>query len=329
MKSHSCEFKPSALLPLLGLTLLPVALFAIVMRAAAGLGLLSAPRPALDAERTVIVHQAEAARTPQRAEVVLIGDSSCMMNLSARQLGEALQTDVLNLATFSYLDLHAHATILREFTRANPGRPRTVVLLLHPETLRRSGADAYYAGVLSSFIAGREPVPGEAFDGHARHWLGVEVFRGRLLSRTLPIPLRGAFARRYGFTTDLDAALTRERGCLIDPDEPQPLTSRPEYRLAPTLEKASRTFRAALPADARLFVGITPIPEKLSDRNHPQWRDASLVQWSQWLAPSVALTNLPAVLPDDLFTRSTHLRESAVPGYTDTLARALKSLLQP
>lgn len=328
MKSHSCDFNPSALLPLLGFTLLPVALFAIVMRAGAGLGLMPVPRPTLDAERTVIVHQAEAARTPQRADVVLIGDSSCMMNLSAKQLGEALQTDVLNLATFSYLDLHSHATLMREFTRANPSSPRTVVLLLHPETLRRSGADSYYAGVLSSFIAGREPVPGEAFD-NARHWLGVEVFRERLLSRTLPIPLRGAFARRYGFTKDLDATLTREHGCLIDPDEPQPLTSRPEYRLAPTLEKTSRAFRAVLPADARLFVGITPIPEKLSERNHPQWRDASLVQWSQWLAPATAMTNLPAVLRDDHFTRSTHLRESAISNYTEAVAQTLKSLLRP
>ena len=329
MKSHSCDFKPSVLLPLLGLTLLPVLLFAIVMRAGATWGLLPAPRPTLDAEGTVIVHQAEAARTPQKADVILIGDSSCMMNLSARQLGEALQTEVLNLATFSYLDLHAHATLLREFTQANPGRPRTVVFLLHPETLRRSGADAYYAGVLSSFIAGREPVLGETFDGHARHWLGVETFRERLLGRALPVALRGAFARRYGFTKNLDATLTRELGCLIDPDEPQPLTSRPEYRLAPTLEKASRAFRATLPADARLFVGITPVPEKLGSRNYLQWRDASLVQWSQWLAPSTALTNLPAVLPDEQFTRSTHLRERAIPSYTEAVAQALKSLPRP
>jgi hypothetical protein len=329
MKSHSCDFKPSALLPLLGFTLLPVALFAIAMRTGAAWGLLPDPRPTLDAERTVIVHQAEAARTPQRAEVILIGDSSCMMNLSARQLGESLQTEVLNLATFSYLDLHAHATLLREFTLANPGRPRTVVLLLHPETLRRSGADAYYAGVSSSFIAGREPVPGEAFDSHARYWLGVDVFRERLLSRTLPVPLRGAFARRYGFTKDLDATLARDLGCLIDPDEPQPLSGRPEYRLAPTLEKASRAFRKTLSPEVELLVGITPVPEKLAERNYLQWRNASLGQWSQWLAPATALTNLPSTLPDDRFTRSTHLRENAIPSYTEAVAQALKSLLRP
>lgn len=329
MKSHSIDFKPSALLPLLGLTLLPVMLFAIVLRAGTGFGFLPAPRPALDTERTVIVHQVEAARAPQAAEIILIGDSSCLMNLSARQLSAALHADVLNLATFSYLDLNAHAKILREFTRANPSRPRAVVLLLHPETLRRSNSDAYYAEVLSAFIGGHEPAPGENLDDQARHWLGTEVFRERFLSRTLPMPLRGAFARRYGFTTDLDATLTRERGCLIDPDEPQPLSGHPEYRLAPTLEKMSRAFRAALPKETRLFVGITPIPEKLGDQNHLRWCNTSLVQWSQWLAPAVALTNLPATLPDDHFTRSTHLRQSAIPAYTDALAAALEPLLKP
>lgn len=327
MKSHSCDFQPRALLQLVGLTLLPAAVFAVAMRAGIEIKLLPTPRPSLDAERAILIHKAEAAQTPQPAELLLAGDSSCMMNLSARQLSASLQIEVLNLGTFSYLDLKAHASLLREFIRANPGRPRAVVLMLHPETLRRTGSEPYYADVLTSFLAGEDRVPGSEFAAQVRHWLGVDAFQERLLARAMPLPLHGAFGRRHGFTHDLETSLARAGGSLVDPDVPQPLATRPEYRLAPTIEKASREFRATLPKEIQLFVGITPVAAKLSDTNHRDWRNASLAQWTRWLAPAFALTNLPAVLPDEHFTRSTHLRETAIPGYTDTVANSLRPLL--
>ena len=36
------------------------------------------------------------------------------------------------------------------------------------------------------------------------------------------------------------------------------------------------------------------------------------------------LTNLPPVLPDDSFVRTTHLKESVIPSYTTQLAFALR-----
>lgn len=324
MKSHTCDFSPRALLPLALGPLLPLVVFAVAMQVGARSNLLPAPRPTLDTERTVLIHQAEAACSPQDAEVILLGDSSCLMNVSARQLGESLRRPVLNLGTFSFLDVNSHAAMVREYTRANPGRLRAVVLLMHAETLRRLGAETFYADALENFWAGRDHAASGFWDGQLNQALGVDIFKGRLLARALPLPLGGAYGRRYGFTTDLEHYLSAHRGSAVDPD-PQPLTGSPEYRLARTLEKASKNFRAAVPDGVKLFVGITPAPERFAGVKYPALRDAMLAEWSGWI-DGVALTNLPATMPDTNFVRTTHLTEPAISNYTAALSAALSSL---
>jgi hypothetical protein len=328
MKSHVCEFAPKDLLRLASLPLLPLALFAVVMHLGAKSHLLPPPRPALDTERTILIHQAEASRESRDAEVLLLGDSSCLMNVSARQLTEQLGRPALNLGTFSFLDLNAHALLLREHARANPVRLRAIVLLMHPESLRRSGSETYYLAALTNYLGGLDHCQAETAAGQASCLLGVEIFQGRILSRALPIPLPGAYGRHYGFTRDLENLLTRERGSAIDPD-PKPFEGSAEYRLAPTLERASKNFRAAVPPGVKLLVGITPAPERFAGPRYPQLHADLLRQWSQWLQADAALTNLPPALPDDSFVRTTHLKESVIPRYTGQLAAGLRPHLSP
>jgi hypothetical protein len=323
MKSHTCEFTPKALLRLAAGPLLILAIFAVAVQFGARLHLLPAPRPTLDAERAILIHQAEAARRPQDVEVLLLGDSSCLMNVSARQLGEQLGRPALSLATFSFLDLNAHALMLREFTCANPGRPRAVVLLMHPESLRRLSAEPYYLAVLTNYWAGSDHCRTELLSGRASCLLGVDTFTGRVLSRIAPTPLSRAYAYRYGFTRDLENFLTREHGSAIDPDS-KPFEGNAEYRLAAGLERASKNFRTAVPPGAKLLVGITPVPERFAGSRYPQLHADLLRQWSQWLQADAVLTNLPSTLPDDSFARSTHLKETFVPRYTEQLAAGLK-----
>jgi hypothetical protein len=322
MKSHTYQFEMQDLLRVvLGPVLVP-ALFAVVMHLGARSHLLLPPRPVLDTDRTILIHQAEASRTRSEAEVLLLGDSSCLMNVSARRLSEQLGRPVLNLGTFSFLDLVAHATLLREFTRVNPGRPRVIVLLMHPEALRRASSEEYYANLLSSFLAGTDPRPASP-KGQVSWLLGADIFKGRLLGRALPLPLGGAYGRVYGFNRNLEAFMDAERGSIVDPD-PKPFAGSAEYRLGPTLEPASKAFRAAVPPGAKLLVGISPAPEGFAGPRYPTQRTEMLRQWSQWLKPDGTLEQLPATLPDGSFIRTTHLKESAIAAYTDQLATALK-----
>src|SRR5512139_2493057 len=99
MRSHVHEYSPVDLLRVLAWPLVPVAVFAAAMHLGTWARLWPAPRPALDVDRTVLIHQAEVARSAQDAEIVLLGDSSCLMDVSARQLAEELGRPVLNLGT--------------------------------------------------------------------------------------------------------------------------------------------------------------------------------------------------------------------------------------
>ena len=118
MKSHTCEFEPKDLLRRLAMPLLPMAVFAALMHAGALVRLLPAPRPTLDIDRTLLVHQAEASRARHDADVLLLGDSSCLMDVDAKQLGNQLGRPALNLGTLSYLDLNAAAALLRRKRKA-------------------------------------------------------------------------------------------------------------------------------------------------------------------------------------------------------------------
>src|ERR1041385_1604285 len=99
MKSHEYDFALADMLELLGWPLAPVALFAAAMHLGATLNVLPLPRPTLDIDRTILMHQAEASQSRHDAEMLLIGDSSCLMDVSAKQLGASPpeKHQVLNL----------------------------------------------------------------------------------------------------------------------------------------------------------------------------------------------------------------------------------------
>jgi hypothetical protein len=325
MKSHVCEFEPRDLFTLLGLPLLPVALFAALMHAGVWLRVLPTPRPTLDVDHTILIHQAEASRSRNSAEVVLIGDSSCLMDVSAKELGQQLGHNTLNLGSFSYLDLDAYALMLGHYVRANPGQLRAVVLLMHPEALRRTTPESYYVEFLKNFFEGRAPCRSNRPASYVYCFLGADIFKGCLLSRILPAPFRGSYGRYYGFSDHLERFLTDHHGSALDP-ESRIFQGNAEYRLARQLQPASRVFKAAIPAGVKLIPGITPVPEKFAGTNYSRVHQQMLDDWSHWL--DAEALKLPATLPDRLFAKTTHLNEEGVRVYTEILAEALKPHLR-
>ena len=280
MRSHTYDFKWQDLARAVGAPLAPVLVFAVLFQGATALRLLPAPRPTRDTDKIILIHQLEASRRPQPAQIVLIGDSSCLMDVSARQLGQTLGCPVLNLAIFSYLDLAAYAALVREYAQANPGQLRTLVLLMHPEALRRAAPEADYVQLFQALLD-RKPSPVSGIQEQMLTVLGLAQFRDRCLARLLPSPLGGAFGRTYGFSSDLDQFLTRSCGSLVELDS-KPFTGDADYRLGVSLQNASRAFRAAVPPGCQLVVGITPSPEGFVRARYRQNYRAMLDQWSRW-----------------------------------------------
>lgn len=325
MKSHESKFAVSEVVQLIVSILIPAGVFALAMHGGAALNLFPSPRPALDIDRTILLHQAEASRSKQDADLLLIGDSSCLMDVSAQKLGSTLPGGprVLNLGTLSYLDLTAYASMLRHFTAANPGRPKTVVLLMHPEALRRVAPEEHHVETLNRYYASLDFC--EASSSAAVCWMGGAIFKGRLFSRIVPVPLEGAYARKYGFNKDLWHYLSDHAGSAIDPREfiRSSNQGNAEYRLSARLQGTSQTFRAAVPKGVKLFVGITPLPESFVGSDYRQRYPEMLRQWTAWLRADAALEDLPPTLTDDLFASTTHLNESGQPIFTERLAQIL------
>ena len=327
MRSHTYDFRAAAVARILAPALAPVAVFAVLMHFGARANMLPKPRPTLDIDRTILVHKAEASRSEHDAQVLLIGDSSCLIDVTACQLGDATRMPALNLGTLSYLGLESHATLLREYFSVNTGRVHTVVLLMHPEALRLGASGGYHAAVLTHFLRGEDHAIRSTARDHVSYWLGFDFFRNRLLTRALPTPLAGAYGRRYGFASDLENSLRMNCGSLVDPER-RKFQGNPEYRLAPQFEKTSLAFRAAIPAPVQLLVGITPIPASYAPRDYAQTHIQILNHWQQWLQPATVLSNLPPTMPDHLFMSVTHLTEAGARQYTSQLAEILRQSAQ-
>ena len=323
------EFQLTDLFKAVSLIFGGLAIFAAILHLGAALRVLPRPRPALDMDRTILIHQAEASRTPQDADVILIGDSSCMMDVSARELSRALSRQVLNLGTLSYLDLPAFAAMVREYAAVNPGRLRTVVLLCHPEFLRRQEPIAAHVRTLTNYFAGADTYDLATWPGRLHCWLGIEVFRERILTRIVPVPLPREFSRFYGFSNqELWRYLSDRVGSAVDPRlfRLQSGQGNAEYRLAANLEMESAAFRSAIPTGVQLLVGITPAPKSFVLPNYDQKYQRMLADWSRWLKADGALAALPATLPDESFATTTHLNEAGARAYTELVTRQLEPI---
>jgi hypothetical protein len=322
MKSLTSNLGISHWVRIAAAPLLPLAVFAAIMHGGNWLSLWPAPRPALDIDRAILLHQIEASRRSQTAEVVLLGDSSCLMDVDAARLERASGLSCLNLATISYLDLDHHRMLLESYRQANPSHPRIVLLLMHPASLRQAVADAHFARFFEGHLSDRLTTPRRTTLDQVEWVLGLDQFRERILARLIPRPLPGAFGTKYGFTSNLEEHMTRHQGSLIDPTRQEP-RGNPEYQLDPALESKSSRLRRALPPTVKLVVGLTPLPEGFPFSDYPEVSQAMLTQWAQWLGADAALQELPRTLPAPMFATATHLNEEGARQFTDRLAELL------
>jgi len=331
MKSHEYQFSVAELGRLLGPPLVLLIGFAWLMRLGVVTNLLPTPWPVQDVDHVILTHQAEASRKASPADLVLIGDSSCLMDASAKQLEDLLGANqrVVNLGSLSYLGMEGCASMLNAYGAANPGHPRAVVVLAHPEMLRGVDPAPQYLRFISSLYAGEDPAESPDLYGQFSGLIGLEIFQNRLLSRALPVPLPKGYGRFYGFNFNLYRFLDQQHGSAVDPSQytSQPGQGNAEYRLGSSLEPGCRTLRTAVPATVKLWIGITPIPASFAPADYPQRHQRMLQQWAQWMQADVALNELPATLPDALFASTTHLNAQGVQQYTVILSNALKPKL--
>ena len=308
-----------------GCPLAVVLLISLGFRLGAWLGFLPSPRPMLDVDRTVIIHQADASRKPSKAKVLLIGDSSCMMNVDAARLSELLGVDVLNLGSVRVLGLEAYSTLLANHLKFN--KPEKIVLLVNPNFVRKNSPSKVHVGAFNHYLAGRDYYYGTTKVWDLRRILGVHIVEGRLIGR-LPLPLPKQFGDFYGFTTELYHYMEEHRGSAVDPRilNEKSLRGSSDYWVDPSYLEESAVFSASIPSATQLFVGLTPLPEFFSNKEFRAFRYKLLLRdWSATFPAAVPMNGLPPTLPDEYFATKTHLSPQAVGIFTERLHRELLS----
>jgi hypothetical protein len=301
----------------------PPAGVALVLLAAAFLWNRAAPAPALGTiEDILLAAQMERARTLAQVDVLVIGDSSALMDVDATVLGDALHLRVDTLATVGYSGPLGFVRLAETYA-AQGRRLPTLVFLVHgtslaitEESFRAKGLEAL---VLGKANPNRSPVGGarrQIVDGGIR--------------RAVHYPLPGSFGRHYGWPEDLVAALERGHGTLLDPGQlgGEAGGKRPfSFELSPAV-------RARLPgmadslvklAPERIVVAITPVPEGSVGPDTLAQREAVAKELVDALRlPPGALLPLPAAMPDGDFASFTHLGASGRARYTALLAARLR-----
>ena len=323
LKSHEYQVDRRTLLRHGGSLLGGLATIILALHGASFLGVFPQPRPTPDVDAAILVHQADSSRKASGAKLLLVGDSSCLMDVDAAQLGEHLKTKCLNLGTLSFLDLSAASRLVNNYSEANPGKPKWVVLLIHPEALRQAMSDPDAHAFLETYLRGELLPTMQTLSGRLQSISGLSSLKARVLDRWISTPLSGDFGHRYGFTSQMERYMDTHDGSLVDP-RTMALKGNSEYQMAARWEGTSRAFRGRLPEGIQILVGITPIPESFAPTNHTARQREMLGTWAGWLEAEGILTNLPAIMSDGLFASITHLNEEGIEAYTRQLAEALE-----
>jgi hypothetical protein len=325
MKSHEYTFPAGALIKLCAWPMAWVAVFAVVVHGLCAVGGLPSPRPTGNFEQAILTHQLEASRTAPQADVVLVGDSSCLMNVLPRVVEEQTGRSVLNLGTLSYMGPAEFARIAAAYLERE--QPVCIVLLMHPEALRRAAPLPHYVEIVDAFYEGRPPPARAGMYGRLVEVLGLANLRDRVLDRALPRALPVAYAETYGFTHDLYHIMDENGGHVQAAGrfEAGPGQGHAEYSVSEQVIAAGVRFREAVPQTVKLLAAITPAPDSFVLSGYPAIRDEMLAAWVESMEADIGLADLPATMDDRFFASKTHLNQRGSARFSRQLAAALRA----
>src|SRR5688572_30236999 len=300
--------------------------------------------PITDLDSLILAEKERAAAVMHDAEILLTGDSSCLMDFSAPLLDTLLRPHrTFNLGTMSSLRLERHGELAAAYLVANSNRVTTVVLLVTPEMvggtsvpiapvqeyvpadpeMRRRLREIREESAQNEFVATFELVPQLSL------FLALPLMKTQIVHRVFETPWKGPYGWQYGSPSGFQQHLRAHNGSAIDPVSAGErsmieYTNKTNYEITEAIKPQCEAFRAKLPKGIRLLVGLTPVPQSNPSAEYVGARDRILGELAKHLDADAQLLTLPTVMPDQYFSTTTHLNERGARLYTHILARALK-----
>lgn len=279
------------------------------------IGGLPAPRALETMEEAVLTAKANLAKSRAPAQVVLMGDSTCLMHLDPAYFRDRYGIEALNLGLWRDLTFDAYAALLEARTAAGHP-PRQIVLMIHPTLLRRAASKTESFVLLQALLEGH--------DRPVKSPLGIlqaplDRLRDRVINRLIPRSLPDSYRATHGSTAHLARSLEVSRGGLSAVRETgrSQRLARAEYWISPQLGDALRRFRDAA-GTAEILVLISPTPGSLALRETEEDIRTLANNLARELGPARVLP-APALWDDADFVDGIHLKPAAARRFLDEI----------
>ena len=167
---------------------------------------------ALSQDFFIVFEQIKRSYTLSNVDVLLIGDSSCLMDVNAPYLSELLQgKSVESLCSMGYAGPEGYARLLRNYYERGKHADK-VILMWVGHTFQQKEFMKYWV----NFIHNNGVVETPDFD---YFWGGLAKFRDVAVSRVLMEPMSGHYGRYFGNEYWFRRSIRENNGTTIDPTE--------------------------------------------------------------------------------------------------------------
>ncbi len=310
-----------AILPLLVLVLIVLCVFSVWN--------IHSPTYSRDKEPqfidVLISTQIDRAETIPSADILIVGDSSGLMDIRPILLSQIIDRKVESLATVAYAGPRGIASILDRLS-ARHIEPQVVILVLHAAALPK----------LKEWSSWTDRI----VHGPPKRAIEMNLFQGALgkmndlVSPFVFRPLEGAYGSYYGDSSNFEAFIRQNHGGAIEPRPREASDDSPVSKLDWCCSfEMSDIFRSEIPIlrkslskfpNAKVWLLISPLPSRWAtpqERANRAFAISELLRGLR-LRKSVIL-DTPAYWPSREFSVPTHLYESAAPRFTRLLANEL------
>ncbi len=274
-----------------------------------------------DLESLVLREQQVRASTLDATDIVIVGDSSGLMDLDGERLTALLNRRVESLAAVGFAGPRGFAALLSRYANRYP--PRVVVLVLHGETMRLTEQTFQGLGLEEQARSGkrlRPALPGVGARRKLYEWL---------VSPLTDFPLPGAYGTYYGMPAELRRQLWRGHGTVVDPTRTWSDGRGVNYVF--TLSDAVRarlpSLDSAVPFPATLLVVVAPVPASVISEDTAPSRERAIAQLIDALGPRWHLLETPMSLDDRQFANLTHLNADGRRDFTERTGKVLRGAL--